>query len=59
MFWGSFSYSGVGSLAPIKDMMNSDKYIDLIEKKVISNMKRAFPDDGGIFQHDLAPLSFF
>ena len=24
MFWGSFSYSGVGSLAPIEDMMNSD-----------------------------------
>jgi len=34
MFWGSFSFSGVGSLMPIEDMMNSKKYIDVIERKV-------------------------
>jgi len=37
--------------------MNSDKYIDVIESKVIPDKKTAFPDSGGIlhFQHDLAP----
>ena len=55
MFWGSFSYSGVESLVPIEGMMNSDKCIDVIEKKIISNIRRAFPDDGGLFQQDLAP----
>ena len=55
MFWGSFSYSGVGSLVPIEGMMNLDKYIAVIEKNVIPDMKRAFSENGGIFQHDLAP----
>ena len=34
--------------------MNSDKYVDVTEKKVIPDMRRAFPDDRGIFQQDLA-----
>ena len=55
MFWGSFSDSAVGYLVPIEGMMNSDKYNDVIEKKVVPDMKRAFPDGGGIFQHDLTP----
>jgi len=55
MFWDSFSFYGVGSLMPIEGMMNSDKYIDVTERKIIPNMRRAFPDCGGILQHDLAP----
>ena len=35
--------------------MNSNKYISVIEQKVIPDMRRAFPDVGGIFQQDLAP----
>ena len=50
MFWDSFSYSGLGSLVPIEGMMNSDKYIDVIEKKFISDMRSAFLDDGRIFE---------
>ena len=38
--------------------MNSYKYVDLIQKKVIPDMKKAFPDRGGIFQQDLAPRRF-
>ena len=33
MFWGCFSYAGVGSLFPVEGMMNSDRYIDVIKKK--------------------------
>ena len=54
MFWGSISFSGVGSLMPIGGMMSSDKYIDVIENKVIPDMRRAFFDGGGIFHQDLA-----
>jgi len=36
-------------------MMNADKYIGVIQQKVVRDMERAFPSGGGIFQHDLAP----
>jgi len=35
---------------PIEGMMNSDKYV--IERKIIPDMRRAFPDGGGILQHN-------
>ena len=54
MFLGSFSFARVGSLTPIEGMMSLDKYIDMIENKVIPDMRRAFSDGGGIFQQDLA-----
>ena len=49
-----FSYFGFGSLVPIESMMNSNKYIDVIEKKVIADTRRAFLDNRRNFQHDLA-----
>jgi len=51
VFWGSFSFSGVASLMPIEGMMNLCKYIDVIERKVIPDMRKAFPDGGGKFQY--------
>ena len=35
--------------------MNADKYIEVIHRKVVKDMKRAFPNEGEIFQQDLAP----
>jgi len=32
---------------PIEGMMNLYKYIDVIERKAISDMRKAFPDGGG------------
>jgi len=32
---------------PIKGMMNLYKYIDVIERKAIPDMRKAFPDGGG------------
>ena len=40
---------------PIEDIMSLDKYIDMIENKLIPDMRSAFPDGGGIFQQYLAP----
>jgi len=50
MFWDSFSFSVVASLMPIEGMMNFYKYIDVIERKAISDISKAFPDGGGKFQ---------
>ena len=50
MFWNSFSFSVVASLMPIEGMMNLYKYIDVIERKDIPDMSKAFPDGGRKFQ---------
>jgi len=55
MFWGCFSYGGVGSLVPVEGMMRANQYADVIRKKVLKDMEEAFPNGDGIFQHDLAP----
>jgi len=50
MFWGRFSFSGTGSLKPIEVMTLSDKCIGVIERKVITDMRRAFPESEGDVQ---------
>ena len=35
--------------------MNADKYIDVVNHKVMRDMQIAFPNGGGIFQLDLVP----
>jgi len=49
MFWGSFSFSVVASLMPIEGMMNLYKYIDVIQRKTIPDMRNAIPGGGRIF----------
>lgn len=55
MFWGCFHHNGVGSLYPIKGIMNADSYMQVVNTKVENDMADAFPAGEGIFQHDLAP----
>ena len=50
MFWRSFSFKSIGSLFTVKGMMNANKYIEVIQGKVVRDMERAFPNGGGIFQ---------
>jgi len=50
MFWGSFSFSVVASLMEIEGMMNLYKYIDVIERKAIPDMRKAFSNGGGKLQ---------
>jgi len=47
MFWESFSFSVIISLMPIERMMKLYKYIYVIERKAIPDMRKAFPDGGG------------
>lgn len=55
MFWGCFSYNGVGSLYVVDGMLRSEQYINILQRKVVPELKRHFPDGSGIFQQDLAP----
>ena len=55
MFWGCFSFYGIGSLHPVEGMMHSQQYIEVVQRRVIPEMNRLFPDGSGVFQQDLAP----
>ena len=35
--------------------MNAEKYIKVVEKKVIGDLANSFPDGFGVFKHDSAP----
>ena len=48
MFFGSFRFKSVESLFPVKGMINADKYIEVIQRKVMRDMERAFPYGRGI-----------
>ena len=52
MFWG---VSALKVLDFFSLLLNADKYIELIQRKVVRDMKREFPNGGEIFQQDLAP----
>ena len=51
-FWGCFSFSEVGSLYSVQGMMKSDQSVEVIQRRVIPNMQKAFPYGGGIFQQN-------
>jgi len=50
IFWGSLSFSGTGSLKPIEGVTHSDKCIGVVERKVITDMRRALPESEGDVQ---------
>jgi len=50
MFSGSFSFSVVVSHMSLEGTMHLYKYIDVIERKAIPDMRKAFPDSGEKFQ---------
>ena len=50
MFWGSFSFSGTRSFVAIEGVTHSDKCIGVIERKVITDMRKAFLDSEGDVQ---------
>ncbi|KAJ4450863.1 hypothetical protein ANN_02295 [Periplaneta americana] len=59
MCWGCFTHEGPGALIPIKGMMNSDKYIHLLETRIVPQLQKSFPDGRCVFQQDLAPCHTF
>ena len=52
MFWGSFSYNGIGSLIPLESTMNSEKYINLLARTLDTDMTKL---NCTSFQQDNAP----
>lgn len=40
MFWDCFSYKITGALVPIQDMLNSQKYEDLLHQKLESALRK-------------------
>ena len=50
MFWGCFINFGIGSLQPVEGMMHSPHYIQVVQRKVIPEVNRLFPDGSGAFQ---------
>ena len=50
MFWGRFNYDEIGSLLPIEEMINTEKYINVVEKKMVADLANASPDE--LIVHD-------
>lgn len=46
-----FTINGTGSLVPLKGMMNSIKYIEILCRRIVQFMETF----GDTFQHDLVP----
>lgn len=55
MFWGCFSIHGPGPLMTVEGMMDSLKYIDVLDTQLIPAMQQWYPENNGVFQEDLAP----
>lgn len=55
MVWSMISVHGVGRLHIVEGIMNQDKYIEVLKKKVVPDLKRLFPQGDGIYQQDGAP----
>lgn len=52
-FCGCFCYTNMGSFYPVDGMKESAQYMNALEKKLIPDMPKAFPDGSGVFQQDL------
>lgn len=55
MVWGCFSFSGIGRLHWVKDSMNGNVYMDVLENSLFPSIAQLHPDGNYIFQQDNAP----
>lgn len=56
MIWGCISYSGVGRLQLVNGTVNAQKYIDILQNKLLPTIRDHFQEDEQcIFQDDSAP----
>jgi len=53
--WRCFSHYRVGSLQPIKRVMHSPQYTEVLWRRVVSNLEKKSANGSGIFQQDLTP----
>ena len=55
IFCKFFNFGGVESFYSVSGMMNADRYIVIIQHKVMRDMQTAFSDGSSNIQQDLAP----
>ncbi|CAB5375684.1 unnamed protein product [Rhizophagus irregularis] len=55
MFWGCFSWHGLGPIVPLKGSVTGQTHAKIIYDYVIPTLDEHFPCGNGIFQEDNAP----
>lgn len=55
VFWGGMSYNSPGALVPVEGMMNSDKYTNLLQSRVVPLLSKKFLRCKWKFWQDSAP----
>ena len=55
MIWGSFSAHGVGRIHVCEGKMNAEKYIKVMEEKLLKSTRDLYQGEERIFQHDNVP----
>ena len=56
MFWGCVTYHRVGKLVPVDGIINSEKYINILDENLWPVIAKHFIDRPYIFQDDNAPV---
>ncbi|ORD95241.1 TCB1 [Hepatospora eriocheir] len=55
MLWGCFSYNGVGKIEIVKGNMTVMSYTQILNRNLLSSVKKLNMDDVFIFQQDNDP----
>jgi transposase len=55
MFWGCFTWNGLGPIVPIEGSVTGITYAKIINDYVVPTLHEYFPNGNGIFQEDNAP----
>jgi transposase len=55
MFWGCFSWYGLGPIVPLQDSVTGVHYAEILKKYAIPSCSKLVPNNDGILQEDNAP----